>query len=401
MAAPDITALFFDQEEVPMALLFGPETIVPGRRCAISSMGGSFDRVQALEALKAMFPSNLQVIVWKSDTNEPISLESMNFDEMELSVAFRARSEACNILGDSQLEYNNLKAQYLSAINESERVGVLLVMKNLLHSAIFQNLAANALKSYGTYTEGSTGLAMCLLDYRKLFSVDQARVQAIQNRINRALARASLPRIQDDAKPSATVPEEAKLSTDSAENSNLSKAPSKANNNADRAPSGRLRKKISDPSSSSSSEHSPSTSEVEFPVEGCHTDTEREDLSDGNATPLVIRTISATSQQDSQPKDNSFPPLPRIPKKKSKRSRRNSKPKKSDKSQPKKSRVSSKKNKKHKSKKPKKVPLPPTSSSSSSCGGSDSESEEEPQAGAPIDQVLQYCIPLSYLYTIT
>jgi len=150
MAAPDITAFFFDQEEVPMALLFGPETIVPGRRCAISSMGGSFDRVQALEALKAMFPSNLQVIVWKSDTNEPISLESMNFDEMELAVAFRARSEACNILGDSQLEYNNLKAQYLSAINESERVGVLLVMKNLLHNAIFQNLAANALKSYGT-----------------------------------------------------------------------------------------------------------------------------------------------------------------------------------------------------------------------------------------------------------
>ena len=107
MAASDITALFFDQEEVPMALLFGPETIDPGRRCAISSMGGSFDRVQALEALKAMFPSNLQVIVWKSDTNEPISPDSMTFDEMELAVAFRARSEACNIRGDSQLEYNN------------------------------------------------------------------------------------------------------------------------------------------------------------------------------------------------------------------------------------------------------------------------------------------------------
>ena len=81
MEASDITAVFFAQEEVPMALLFGPETIVPGRRCAISSMGGTFDRVQALEALKAMFPSNLQVIVWKSDTNEPISLDSMTFDE--------------------------------------------------------------------------------------------------------------------------------------------------------------------------------------------------------------------------------------------------------------------------------------------------------------------------------
>ena len=80
-------------------------------------------------------------------------------------------------------------------------------MKNLLHNAIFQNLAANALKSYGTFTDESTGLAMCLLDYRKLFTVNQARVQAIQNRINRAIARASLPRIQDDAKISAKVSE--------------------------------------------------------------------------------------------------------------------------------------------------------------------------------------------------
>ena len=57
---------------------------------------------------------------------------------------------------------------------------MLLAMKNLLHNAIFQNLAANALKSYGTFTDESTGLAMCLLDYRKLFTVNQARVQAIQ-----------------------------------------------------------------------------------------------------------------------------------------------------------------------------------------------------------------------------
>ena len=107
-------------------------------------------------------------------------MESMSFEEMELAVAFKAKGEACNIVGDSQLEYNNLKAQYNSAINESERVGVLLAMKNLLHNAIFQNLAANALKSYGTFTDESTGLAMCLLDYRKLFTVNQARVQAIQ-----------------------------------------------------------------------------------------------------------------------------------------------------------------------------------------------------------------------------
>ena len=84
MASSDITALFFDQEEIPMALLFGPETIVPGRRCAISSLGGNFDRVQALEALRTLFPSNLQVIVWKTTSNEPISLESITFRKWRL-----------------------------------------------------------------------------------------------------------------------------------------------------------------------------------------------------------------------------------------------------------------------------------------------------------------------------
>ena len=44
---------------------------------------------------------------------------------------------------------------------------------------------------------------MCALDYRKLFTLDKAKIQPIQNRINRTLARAALPRISDDVKPSA------------------------------------------------------------------------------------------------------------------------------------------------------------------------------------------------------
>ena len=86
---------------------FFSEITVPGRRCHIFTWG-NFDRAQALEALKALFPSNRQVIVWKSATNEPISLDSLTFEEMETAVAFKAREEACNIAGDSQLESNNL-----------------------------------------------------------------------------------------------------------------------------------------------------------------------------------------------------------------------------------------------------------------------------------------------------
>jgi len=382
MASQDITALFFDQEEIPMALLFGPETVVPGRRCAISSMGATFDRVQVLEALKAMFPSHLQVIVWKNAENLPVSLESMTFEEMEQAVAFKARGEACTIVGDSQLEYNNLKAQYSSAINESERIGVLVLMKNLLFDAIFTNLAANALKSYGTFTNTSTGLAMCLLDYRKLFTVDQARVQTIQNRINRNLARAALPRIQEESKLSAREAEEEKSGADCGE---FAEAPSKAPNLPDRTPSGKIRRKISDPSSSSSSsDHTPSSSEVEYPVEGCHTDTEREDLCDGFDTPVVIRTAPDTPLLSSQPKQASQS----IPKKKLRKSKskKSKKSKKSEKPQPKKTRVSNKKAKKHRSRKSKKAVLPPPSSSSSE-EDSQSESEESVQECAPVDQV--------------
>ena len=339
------------------------------------------------------------MIVWKSATNEPISLESMTFEEMEQAVAFKARNKSCNLLEDSQLEYNNLKAQYSSAINESERIGVLLAMKNLLHSAFFQNLAANALKSYGTYTDSSTDLAMCLLDYRKLFTVDQARVQAIQNRINRKLARASLPRIQDDAKLAANEFEDAKLSEDAPENSGLAKAPAKAVNNSDRTPSGRLRRKFSDPSSSSSSEHSASTSEVEYPVEGCHTDSERGDLSDGDATPIVIRTTPAASQHVSQPKDNIQPFVPRIPRKKSGKSKKTKKAKKPEKPQPKKSRVSGKRNKKRSSKKSRKVPVSPSLSSSNES--SVSESEEDSQALVPVDQVLFIYLVFGFLFSLT
>ena len=109
MEAADITAVFFAMEEVPMALLFGPEAIVPGRRWAITSLGALFDR----EALKTLFPSHLQ-IVWKSAQNDPISVESCTLEEMEAAIAFKARGEACNLLGDSQEEFEILKVQFSS-----------------------------------------------------------------------------------------------------------------------------------------------------------------------------------------------------------------------------------------------------------------------------------------------
>ena len=137
MEVSDITAVFFAQEEAAMALLFGPECVVPRRRVAISCLGPNFDRVKVLEALRTLFLSHSQVIIWKSATNEALTMGNMTFDEMEIAVAYKASSESSNLLGDSQEEYNNLKAQYSSALNDLERVGVLQLMKNMFFTQCY------------------------------------------------------------------------------------------------------------------------------------------------------------------------------------------------------------------------------------------------------------------------
>ena len=55
---------------------------------------------------------------------------------------------------------------------------------------------------------------MCLLDFRKMFTTDQSKVQLIPNRINSAIAHPALPKFQDDAKPSAKSSDDAKFNVE-------------------------------------------------------------------------------------------------------------------------------------------------------------------------------------------
>ena len=142
MEASDITAVFFAQEEVPMALLFGPECIVAGKIVTISSLGPNYDRVNVAEALKSLFPSMVQIIVWKNAKNEPISIENLSFPEIEAAIEFRARGESSNVFGDSQQEYINLKAQFASAGDvEFKKQGVLQMIKELMYEATLKKFS--------------------------------------------------------------------------------------------------------------------------------------------------------------------------------------------------------------------------------------------------------------------
>ena len=143
-----------------------------------------------------------QLIVWKTAASEPLTLDVMNFEEIEAAIQY----ESSTILGDSLGEYNNLKAQYLTAINAQEQDGVLSAIKKLCFDATLENLASNALKGFGSFMHEPSGTRVFLLDNRKLYSFDQSRIRNISTAISRENARAAQIASQDEAKRSAEKP---------------------------------------------------------------------------------------------------------------------------------------------------------------------------------------------------
>ena len=272
MAHTDIVAIFSATEDRPMAPLFGSNVVVHGKRVLISALGANFDRVDVLQALRELIVDQKQLIVWKSSTLEPLSLDMMTFEEIEAATQFKATNESSSILGDSILEYNNLKAQYLSATNDQEQAGVLNLIKELSFNATLENLAANALKGFGSFMHEPSGIRVFLLDNRKLYTFDQARVKTISNAISKENARLAKLSAQD----------ETKLDSDSAKKPKSTKRKAKKSNH----------NKIAPEDDQNEDDSGDSTSSVSIPCEGTHTDSEEDEQFSGNNTPILAEEKS-------------------------------------------------------------------------------------------------------------
>ena len=367
MAHSDITAIFLATEDRPMAPLFGSNIVVQGKRILISALGANFDRVDVLQTLRELITDQNQLVVWKSSTLEPLSLDIMTFEEIEIATQFKATNEASTILGDSLIEYNNLKAQYLSANNDQEQAGVLSAIKSLCFNATLENLASNALKGFGSFQHEPSGVRVFLLDNRKLYTFDQARVRNIANNIAKENAKAAQLSGQDERKMPSQKPKSSKKKS----------------------------KKVVKSKSGSECEEEPellrysSSSSVSIPCEGAHTDSEEELQQEGISTPVITGEAATKSsgipafnigdafsvqgaKSDSRAQDKSKQKRHR----KKERKQRVSKPKPS-----KQFKKSSKKDKKSRTKKHKKHFSRHRSSSSSSSDSVDSSSSNNSSSG--------------------
>ena len=394
MAHTDIVAIFSATEDRPMAPLFGSNVVVHGKRVLISALGANFDRVDVLQALKELIVDQKQLIVWKSSTLEPLSLDLMTFEEIEAATQFKATNESSSLLGDSILEYNNLKAQYLSATNDQEQAGVLILIKELCFTATLENLASNALKGFGSFMHEPSGIRVFLLDNRKLYTFDQARVRTISNAISKENARAAKLSAQDETKLDSECAKKPKSSKRKSKKTVHNKAASEDDQDED--------------------ESAASTSSVSIPCEGTHTDSEEDEQLSGNNTPIIqaeekhvpktatpipptfnIGSLFASSSRTADFQAQSKQKQKKLKKKDKKP--RVSKPKK----QPKKS---SKKDKRSRTRKHKKhSSRHRVSSSSSESAGEDYSSESSSSSkSSSSDQVLYmyYYVMVLYYYLL-
>ena len=118
----------------PLAPPYGSDFVVLGKRVLMSSFNAPFGSKVVFNSLKEIFPAQAQMVLMPSNNGNPLSLESMSFSQIVEAVDLQIRSETYGFLPlEKKLEFDNLKAQYESAINEAEKAGCLDLIKELVY----------------------------------------------------------------------------------------------------------------------------------------------------------------------------------------------------------------------------------------------------------------------------
>ena len=147
-------------------------------------------------------------------------------------------------------------------------------LRSFIHQAVLENPAANIHKEFVSYYNPVDKLQLLLLGNRKTYSTDKAKIQRLE--INKKKEEAA--QTKTDARvalPSISAYATAKkLSQGNSSNQIPSKLASQdpANCKSPQSMDDRKRRPRKDVNYNEDSEHS--SSSVEYPVEGCHTDNE-------------------------------------------------------------------------------------------------------------------------------
>ena len=345
MASNAVYAAFNASEEIPILHYYGAEVFTMAKRILISALLLKGDKVDVEEFLKDTFPRKQQIILAAYHGGSAFSLNDVSYQELEELSIFKPSNEPQAIIGSHNAdEYNSHRLAYVNAPPD-EKSSSLDSLRDFIHYAVLENLAASIHKEFASYHHPVENQRLLLLGNRKIYSTDKNKIQKFE-----------LAKKKDDAARKRTAARAALPSTSSKNVAKSKIAPPAVANSSPNptvlnptAPILPVSKDVSNTKSEGKKrskkevnykeDSGDSTSSVEYPVEGRHTDEESEGTRSepGNRTPIFhnplqqfeippFMTQPAAAMQASGGPLNFSTRIPKTKKKSSKSSRRSRSP---------------------------------------------------------------------------
>ena len=297
MASNPCFSVFAEMEEVQILHFYGLEVLTMAKRVSVSNLLLKVDKVDVEDFLKATFTDKKQVILAPYHGGSYFSLNDIPCEALEEICVYKPSSEPSSIIAaHNEEEYNVKRISFVTA-NPDGKASALNSFRDFVFTAVLENIAANIHKEFASYFNPMDELQLLLLGNRKVYSTDKQKIQRFETSKKKSEARAALP------------------STSSKQAAKNSQSGSKSNNPVSPKPKQQASQEISGSNLKSSLQSSEvndkkrstrkevnykeasgnSTSSVEYPVEGKHTDDESEaEVSDaGNRTPVFNNQIPA------------------------------------------------------------------------------------------------------------
>ena len=204
MSSPTAESIVLASTEVPLVHFSGKQRVFKGRVIVVSEVLSKTNFVDFLNYLNATFASTDQIFMMPGLESEDLPLTKMSVEQITSVVLKKQSNEVRAIVpGEGKEHFDTLHATFLSASDE-DKPFLENEIRSASHRYTLEAIASNALKKFAMYWEPDLKKFILLLDNRKVFTSDKAKVKTSANKSGSRSAKALLA--STPTNPSDTTP---------------------------------------------------------------------------------------------------------------------------------------------------------------------------------------------------
>ena len=143
------------------------------------------DSREMVNTLKAYFNSKDMLVIACSESPQPVPLQQMTLEALEVAMTFTVKSEPQSLLGDGNLNLFNEYKAVIEANDEGSSAAMEEIL-NLSYNCIMEAIATRTVKKGALYLCPFAQRPVLLLGKRSLFFTDKGRIRAAEARIKKA-----------------------------------------------------------------------------------------------------------------------------------------------------------------------------------------------------------------------